>query len=654
MSFDPSEPRDPHTGQWIKIAKALKSFQFQTAGNQDTVQKALGELPKGGHGNLIKLNKVEIRRHQKGGVNLKINGESRYYENHQHAALAVIQRKHNEHGIAKPGKAGAAAPAPATSLPTSKAPASKIKFDYGSEKPSQVAVSDLNPGDVIVWGGKTHIVQSHTPTAGKSHQLTLKDMATGTVTSHIAEGNVIRTVAAAKPTPTSWTPDVHGSPSWEYEKGLITAEEHKQMTGAYPPGVAAEMAKEAASGKTPGSVVTATQLKNGDTIWHNGEKWTVQGEPYHTTSGNSYFKLKPVESNLPSKSLSVDSNATYKIASPETDTPEAKYAAGNMTAGEYYAQTGKYPSDALKAKAQSVAGSPAAKAVAKAKPKSTGPYTEVTANAIMKGDVIKGINPDIPLKHYRVEKATKGSSSTTLQLIDVNGQTMTKVLAHGDKVQKSNTPEKFSVGSIPGVGSSGYTAAVQEYDAKADLPSGIKMGAQAWDSVAQVEPPDNASWSAIHSYCGSGYGTVNPSLRKGLLDSHTATTVSAMDRAFISVAPLSSQIVVHRGFSNDQSILGSVGSHVGGVFIDNGFISTSTNEGTSKSFGGSDSGVLCDIIVPVGVRVVKPGEISGHGSEKEIILNRGTKFKIVSDKMVTMAQWGKGVQKRRVVLEVIP
>ena len=128
--------------------------------------------------------------------------------------------------------------------------------------------------------------------------------------------------------------------------------------------------------------------------------------------------------------------------------------------------------------------------------------------------------------------------------------------------------------------------------------------------------------------------------------------VSAMDRAFISVAPLSSQIVVHRGFSNDQSILGSVGSHVGGVFIDNGFISTSTNEGTSKSFG--SSGVLCDIIVPAGVRVVKPGTISGHSTEKEIILNRGTKFKIVSDKTVTMAQWGAGVQKRRVVLEVIP
>jgi translation elongation factor P/translation initiation factor 5A len=554
MSFDPSEPRDPHSGKWIKIAKGLKSFGM-TAGDQDTVQKALGDLPKGGHGNLIKLNKVEIRRHQKGGVNLKINGESRYYENHQHAALAVIQRKHNEHGIAKPGKAGAAAPAP-------------------EGMTAGIAGSQL------------------TPSQKKMTKTDLTD------------------------------PAVHGSVAWEYEKGLITAEEYHTLTGHTPEehGMGVETSTPA---KTPGSVVTATQLKNGDTIWHNGEKWTVQGEPYHTTSGNSYFDLKPVESNLSSKSLSVDSNTTYTIVSPSTE-------------------------------AQSVVGSPAAKAVAKAKatPKPTGPYTEVTANAIMKGDVIKGINPAVPLKHYRVEKATKGSSSTTLQLIDVNGQTMTKVLAHGDKVQKSNTPEKFSVGSIPGAGSSGYAAAVQEYDAKADLPSGIKMGAQAWDSVAQVKPPDAASRSAISSYCGSGYNTVNPSLRKGLLDSNTATTVSAMDRAFISVAPLSSQIVVHRGFSNDQSILGSVGSHVGGVFIDNGFISTSTNESTSKGFGGS--GVLCDIIVPAGVRVVKPGTISGHSSEKEIILNRGTKFKIVSDKMVTMAQWGKGVQKRRVVLEVIP
>ena len=619
MSFDPSEPRDPHTGQWIKIAKALKGFG-QTAGDQNTVEKALGELPKGGHGNLIKLNKVEIRRHQKGGVNLKINGESRYYENHQHAALAVIQRKHNEHGIAKPGKSAVAAPSAEVPGKTVKADflqtGDVFKSDDGNTYHVLASVSGASSGITSMQVMNVHTGDKKTITMLSNKQVGAVDVA------GVTEASLPTSKAPASKT---WTPDIHGSPSWDYEKGLITAEEHKQMTGAYPPGVAAEMAKEAASGKTPGSVVTATQLKNGDTIWHNGEKWTVQGEPYHTTSGNSYFDLKPVESNLPSKSLSVDSNTTYTIASPETE-------------------------------AQSVAGSPAAKAVTKIKanatPKPTGPYTEMTANAIMKGDVIKGINPDIPLKHYRVEKATKGSSSTTLQLIDVNGQTMTKVLAHGDKVQKSNTPEKFSVGSIPGAGSSGYTAAVQEYDAKADLPSGAKMGAQAWDSVAQVKPPDAASRSAIYSYCGSGYNTVNPSLRKGLLDSNTATTVSAMDRAFISVAPLSSQIVVHRGFSNDQSILGSVGSHVGGVFIDNGFISTSTNEGTSKSFG--SSGVLCDIIVPAGVRVVKPGTISGHSTEKEIILNRGTKFKIVSDKTVTMAQWGAGVQKRRVVLEVIP
>jgi len=661
MAFDPKEPRDPLTGKWIKVAKALKSYQFSQPGAHEKVVGALGELPKGGHGNLITLNKVTIRRQQTGHVTIKIGDESRLYTNHEDAAAAVIAKKHNAGGVLKAGAAKKAA-----------APVS-APGGYGTK----VNANSVTAGDGVIYKGKIHKVTASGSVGGMT-SLHLQDSNGNKVIASVDPGHKITKVpnstmvdfgkSAAPTLPGSQLtpsqkkmtkaqltdPSVHGSVAWEYEKGLITAGEYHRMTGHTPEehGMGVETS---ASANKPGSTVTVTQLKDGDVIWYNGEKWQVQGELYHTTSGNSYFDLKPVESNLPSKSMSVDSSTKYKIALPSTESPEAKYAAGNMTAGEYYAQTGKYPSDALKKKAQSVPGSPAAKAVAKPKAKApTTPYSMVAAEKIKKGDVVKGVNDSIPLKHYRVEKITKGKSgtATTLDLVDTNGTKMSKTMYLTDQVEKSNTPEKFSLSSVSKSTSAYKAAPAKEYDPKEGLPSGIKMWLDAWDSMPQVIPPDTESRNAIKSYTASGYVGMNGGLRKGLLDAHTAGQVSAMDRAFVSVAPLSSQIAVHRGFSNHESILGPVGSHVNGVFIDNGFVSTSVKQETAGSFG--SSGVICDIIVPKGTKVLKTGTLSSHQTEKEVILNRGTKFKIVSDKMVTSTQYGYSVQKRRVVLEVLP
>jgi len=100
MSFDPSEPRGEH-GRWIKLAQGLKKLSESDKG---TVVKAMGELPKGGHGNRTSIKGIEIRRHQSGGVNVKIGGESRHYSSHEEAARAVISRQHaGEHaGAPKP------------------------------------------------------------------------------------------------------------------------------------------------------------------------------------------------------------------------------------------------------------------------------------------------------------------------------------------------------------------------------------------------------------------------------------------------------------------------------------------------------------------------------------------------------------------------
>ena len=90
MAFDPSEPRDPR-GKWLKLAQGIKKL---SEADHTTVANAIGELPEGGHGNRTSIKGVEVRRHQSGAVNVKINGESRQYASHEDAARAVIRREH--------------------------------------------------------------------------------------------------------------------------------------------------------------------------------------------------------------------------------------------------------------------------------------------------------------------------------------------------------------------------------------------------------------------------------------------------------------------------------------------------------------------------------------------------------------------------------
>ncbi len=85
MAFDPSEARD-RRGKWTKLAQAIKKL---SEADHTTVANAIGELPKGGHGNRASIRGVEIRRHQSGAVNVKIGGESRQYASHEDAARAV-------------------------------------------------------------------------------------------------------------------------------------------------------------------------------------------------------------------------------------------------------------------------------------------------------------------------------------------------------------------------------------------------------------------------------------------------------------------------------------------------------------------------------------------------------------------------------------
>jgi hypothetical protein len=82
-------------------------------------------------------------------------------------------------------------------------------------------------------------------------------------------------------------------------------------------------------------------------------------------------------------------------------------------------------------------------------------------------------------------------------------------------------------------------------------------------------------------------------------------------------------------------LLGPVGSKVGTVFHEKSFTSTSADEAIAEgSFSSQDPGsALVHIIVPAGVKVIKPGSLAYRKEEKELILDRGASFRIDHDEV---------------------
>lgn len=141
-----------------------------------------------------------------------------------------------------------------------------------------------------------------------------------------------------------------------------------------------------------------------------------------------------------------------------------------------------------------------------------------------------------------------------------------------------------------------------------------------------------AEKSAIKSYTGSGYHAMNTALRTGNSDATTNKKIDDLDKAFLKTPELQTSIVTYRGINSQagQKLLGDVGSHVGKTFTEPAYSSTAAQ--SSNAFSG---GVKFRVTSPPGSHVLRP---NGHGhygdSESEILLPRGTQFKVMRDEMV--------------------
>jgi 2'-5' RNA ligase len=165
-------------------------------------------------------------------------------------------------------------------------------------------------------------------------------------------------------------------------------------------------------------------------------------------------------------------------------------------------------------------------------------------------------------------------------------------------------------------------------------------------SITNAPPPLTASQKAsLQYYTGTNYIKINKVLRAGTVSSTSPSTQEHIKQIKKGMRPLSKPVTVFRNASftalgvNDGSQLNGM---VGKTISDKGFVSTSVR----SSIGIGSPQVRMEIHAPAGTMGHYVAGFSKYPTEKELLLDSGTQFKI---KEVKQDAGGKSV----VVLEVV-
>lgn len=174
---------------------------------------------------------------------------------------------------------------------------------------------------------------------------------------------------------------------------------------------------------------------------------------------------------------------------------------------------------------------------------------------------------------------------------------------------------------------------------------GMAWASNHWPGASKYTAEERNGFS---SYTGSGYHDTNSALRSS---EGRRGANAGLDKAFkrpTSVVP--NDTVAYRGVQSAKALglktdSGDLSKLVGGEFVEHGYMSTAVE---GSGFGGA---INMTVKIPKGHRAVfvaHPGDaLSVFGSsEKELLLDRGTRFKITEAKQAG-GKW-------HVVVEVIP
>lgn len=196
-------------------------------------------------------------------------------------------------------------------------------------------------------------------------------------------------------------------------------------------------------------------------------------------------------------------------------------------------------------------------------------------------------------------------------------------------------------------GGTGYTSNVTHAFYNDAVAAGYQPVANDTSANGSWKPsqvPGLSSHNGAYTYSGGSYTAINAQLRKykSPTGGSNDATIAQMDKEFSHVPPLDHGIVTIRQMSNDGPFPGNPPPMTAGdEFVDHGYSST------SKQVGAWSGDVVMEVRIPKGTRVLDLNHTTGsqHSHEQEVLLNRGTKYRIVSD-----TKQGDG---RKIVVEVV-
>lgn len=147
-----------------------------------------------------------------------------------------------------------------------------------------------------------------------------------------------------------------------------------------------------------------------------------------------------------------------------------------------------------------------------------------------------------------------------------------------------------------------------------DMTSANNWTNQWWNKLSE------ATRSAWKSYTGSGYHDMNGYLRgtanRAYVSAHTQKNIQLVSK---SMQRVEHEFTVFRGTMVDINKFTQ-----GGLWSDEGFMSTAVNP------GGSWGGVKFEITMTPGSRGMYIGKKSSHPGENEFLIDKGTKFRVLS------------------------
>lgn len=141
---------------------------------------------------------------------------------------------------------------------------------------------------------------------------------------------------------------------------------------------------------------------------------------------------------------------------------------------------------------------------------------------------------------------------------------------------------------------------------------------------------------ALHYFRGEGYRQVTPALYRGKPRPQVAERISHLDAA-MAHSRLDRDVVTYRGVTDIRRLVGARaerGNLTGAKWTDRAFLSTSTERRLAHNFSRKGAAVsdtrptVLRYLVPKGSHAVK---LSSSRHESELLLDRGSSFRVVAD-----------------------